>query len=122
MRLEHLLDPRGARASFDSCHRAVAFHEHERRHRFDAEPVCELRLLVDVDACSAQARALLSGEMGEQSLEERPVVREGEVVVRPVGNVSVTFDHRVIYGKRAAEFGLDVIRRLEGGAGATGPA
>jgi pyruvate/2-oxoglutarate dehydrogenase complex dihydrolipoamide acyltransferase (E2) component len=34
----------------------------------------------------------------------------------------VTFDHRVIYGKRAAEFGLDVIRRLEGGAGATGPA
>jgi pyruvate/2-oxoglutarate dehydrogenase complex dihydrolipoamide acyltransferase (E2) component len=30
-----------------------------------------------------------------------------------MGNISVTFDHRVIYGKRAAEFGLAVIRRLE---------
>jgi pyruvate/2-oxoglutarate dehydrogenase complex dihydrolipoamide acyltransferase (E2) component len=30
-----------------------------------------------------------------------------------MGNVSVTFDHRVIDGKRAAEFGLAVIARLE---------
>jgi pyruvate dehydrogenase E2 component (dihydrolipoamide acetyltransferase) len=44
---------------------------------------------------------------------ERPVVRDGEIVVRPVGYVSVTFDHRVIDGARAAEFGLAVIRRLE---------
>jgi pyruvate/2-oxoglutarate dehydrogenase complex dihydrolipoamide acyltransferase (E2) component len=44
---------------------------------------------------------------------ERPVVRDGEVVARPVGYVSVTFDHRVIDGARAAEFGLAVIRRLE---------
>jgi pyruvate dehydrogenase E2 component (dihydrolipoamide acetyltransferase) len=43
----------------------------------------------------------------------RPVVRDGEVVVRRMGNVSVTFDHRVIDGKRAAEFGLAVIARLE---------
>jgi pyruvate dehydrogenase E2 component (dihydrolipoamide acetyltransferase) len=46
---------------------------------------------------------------------ERPVVRDGEVVSRPVGYVSVTFDHRVIDGARAAEFGLAVIRRLESG-------
>ena len=45
---------------------------------------------------------------------ERPVVRDGEVVARPVGFVSVTFDHRVIDGARAAEFGLAVIRRLGG--------
>ncbi|MDX6424327.1 MAG: hypothetical protein QOI67_1798, partial [Gaiellaceae bacterium] len=32
---------------------------------------------------------------------------------RPIGHVSVTFDHRVLDGKRAAEFGLDVISRLE---------
>jgi pyruvate/2-oxoglutarate dehydrogenase complex dihydrolipoamide acyltransferase (E2) component len=44
---------------------------------------------------------------------ERPVVRGGEVTVRPIGYVSVTFDHRVIDGARAAEFGLAVIRRLE---------
>jgi pyruvate dehydrogenase E2 component (dihydrolipoyllysine-residue acetyltransferase) len=44
---------------------------------------------------------------------ERPVVRDGEVVARPMGYVSVTFDHRVVDGARAAEFGLSVIRRLE---------
>jgi len=47
---------------------------------------------------------------------ERPVVRDGEVVARPTGYVSVTFDHRVIDGARAAEFGLAVIRRLEAAA------
>jgi pyruvate/2-oxoglutarate dehydrogenase complex dihydrolipoamide acyltransferase (E2) component len=30
-----------------------------------------------------------------------------------MGNVSVTFDHRVIHGKRAADFGLAVIGRLQ---------
>jgi pyruvate dehydrogenase E2 component (dihydrolipoamide acetyltransferase) len=44
---------------------------------------------------------------------ERPVVRDGNVVVRPVGTIAVTFDHRVVDGARAAEFGLAVIRRLE---------
>jgi pyruvate dehydrogenase E2 component (dihydrolipoamide acetyltransferase) len=46
---------------------------------------------------------------------ERPVVRDGEIVARPTGYVSVTFDHRVVDGARAAEFGLAVIRRLEHG-------
>ena len=46
-------------------------------------------------------------------IAERPVVRDGQVVVAPVGYVSVTFDHRVVDGARAAEFGLAVIRRLE---------
>ena len=44
----------------------------------------------------------------------RPVVRDGEVVVRRTGTIAVSFDHRVVDGARAAEFGLDVIRRLEG--------
>jgi len=44
---------------------------------------------------------------------DRPVVRDGQVVVRPVGYVSVTFDHRVVDGARAAAFGLSVIARLE---------
>jgi pyruvate/2-oxoglutarate dehydrogenase complex dihydrolipoamide acyltransferase (E2) component len=43
----------------------------------------------------------------------RPVVRGGEIVVRQIGAVGVTFDHRVVDGARAAEFGLAVIRRLE---------
>jgi pyruvate dehydrogenase E2 component (dihydrolipoamide acetyltransferase) len=51
--------------------------------------------------------------LGLHRIGERPVVRDGEVVVRSIGNVSVTFDHRVVDGARAAAFTLDVIRRLE---------
>jgi pyruvate/2-oxoglutarate dehydrogenase complex dihydrolipoamide acyltransferase (E2) component len=45
----------------------------------------------------------------------RPVVREGEIVVRRAGTIAVTFDHRVVDGARAAEFGLAVIGRLQSG-------
>jgi pyruvate dehydrogenase E2 component (dihydrolipoamide acetyltransferase) len=47
-------------------------------------------------------------------IAERPVVRDGALAVAPTGYVSLTFDHRVVDGARAAEFGLAVIRRLEG--------
>jgi pyruvate/2-oxoglutarate dehydrogenase complex dihydrolipoamide acyltransferase (E2) component len=43
----------------------------------------------------------------------RPVVRDDEVVVRPMGTICVTFDHRLVDGARAAEFGLAVIAGLE---------
>jgi pyruvate/2-oxoglutarate dehydrogenase complex dihydrolipoamide acyltransferase (E2) component len=49
-------------------------------------------------------------------IAERPVVRDGQVTTAPIGHVSVTFDHRVVDGSRAAQFGLDVIRRLETGS------
>lgn len=52
------------------------------------------------------------GILGLHRIGPRPVVRDGEVVVREIGNVSVTFDHRVVDGARAAAFTLDVIRRL----------
>jgi pyruvate dehydrogenase E2 component (dihydrolipoamide acetyltransferase) len=51
--------------------------------------------------------------LGVYRIDDRPVVRDGEVVVRRMGNVSVTFDHRVIDGRRAADFGLAVIGRLQ---------
>jgi pyruvate/2-oxoglutarate dehydrogenase complex dihydrolipoamide acyltransferase (E2) component len=44
---------------------------------------------------------------------ERPVVRDGEIQARPVGTIAITFDHRVVDGARAAEFGLAVIERLQ---------
>ncbi|MGH2935265.1 MAG: dihydrolipoamide acetyltransferase family protein [Gaiellaceae bacterium] len=53
--------------------------------------------------------------LGVHRIDERAVVRDGEVVVRRMGNVSLTFDHRVIDGKRAADFGLAVISRLRDG-------
>jgi pyruvate/2-oxoglutarate dehydrogenase complex dihydrolipoamide acyltransferase (E2) component len=47
-------------------------------------------------------------------IANRPVVRDGEIAAAKVGYVSVTFDHRVVDGARAAEFGLAVIQRLQG--------
>jgi len=44
---------------------------------------------------------------------ERPVVRDGELEARPTGTIAITFDHRVVDGARAAEFGLAVIERLQ---------
>jgi pyruvate/2-oxoglutarate dehydrogenase complex dihydrolipoamide acyltransferase (E2) component len=55
------------------------------------------------------------GILGLHRIGPRPVVRDGEIVIRRIGNVSVTFDHRVVDGARAAAFTLDVIARLESG-------
>ena len=44
---------------------------------------------------------------------ERPVVRDGELEARSTGTIAITFDHRVVDGARAAEFGLAVIERLQ---------
>ena len=55
------------------------------------------------------------GILGIHRIAPRPVVVDGEIVVRHIGNVSVTFDHRVVDGARAAAFTLSVIARLESG-------
>lgn len=56
------------------------------------------------------------GILGIHRIGPRPVVVEGDVVVRPMGNVSITFDHRVVDGARAGAFCLDVIARLQQGS------
>ncbi len=53
------------------------------------------------------------GILGVHRIGPRAVVHDGEVVVRPMGNISVTFDHRVVDGARAAAFTLAVIARLQ---------
>ena len=50
--------------------------------------------------------------LGIHRIAPRPAVVDGELAVRQLGNVSVTFDHRVVDGARAAAFTLDLIRRL----------
>ncbi len=52
-------------------------------------------------------------------IAERPVVRDGDVVICPIGNVAITFDHRVVDGARAGEFGLSVIAHLQTAGGAS---
>ncbi|HET6602130.1 MAG TPA: 2-oxo acid dehydrogenase subunit E2, partial [Gaiella sp.] len=54
--------------------------------------------------------------LGLHRIADRAVVRDGQVVVRKAGNVSVSFDHRVVDGARAAGFCLDVIEQLQSGA------
>jgi pyruvate/2-oxoglutarate dehydrogenase complex dihydrolipoamide acyltransferase (E2) component len=51
--------------------------------------------------------------LGLHRIAPRPAVRDGEIVVREIGWLSCTFDHRVVDGARASEFLLAVIRRLE---------
>lgn len=43
----------------------------------------------------------------------RPVVRDGEIVVRRMGMLALTVDHRVVDGARAGAFALAVIDRLQ---------
>jgi len=51
--------------------------------------------------------------LGVHRVEPRAVVRGGQVVARPVGNLSLTFDHRVVDGVVAARFTTRVIEALQ---------
>jgi 2-oxoisovalerate dehydrogenase E2 component (dihydrolipoyl transacylase) len=48
--------------------------------------------------------------IGPNAIVERPVVRDGQIVVRRMMNLSSSFDHRVVDGYDAAEF----VQRLKG--------
>jgi len=51
--------------------------------------------------------------LGLGKIADRPVARNGQVVVRRMLPLSLTFDHRVIHGAEAARFLNSVIQRLE---------
>lgn len=53
------------------------------------------------------------GILGIGKIEDRAVVRSGEIVIRKILPLSLTFDHRVIYGAEAARFMNAVIEYLE---------
>lgn len=55
--------------------------------------------------------------MGVGRIQDRPVVREGKVVVRPVLPVAITFDHRVIDGEQGMLFAQTVRELVEGPEG-----
>ncbi len=52
---------------------------------------------------------------GIGEIEQRAVVRDGKIVVRPMMTLTLNFDHRMIDGGPAARFVNDVKRLLEGG-------
>ena len=51
--------------------------------------------------------------LGIHKISKRPVVRDGEIVIRETMNLSLSLDHRVVDGLVAAQFLHHVIRLLE---------
>ena len=54
-----------------------------------------------------------SAILGMHKTQDRPVVVDGEIVVRPVMNLAVTYDHRIIDGREAVQFLVAVKDALE---------
>ena len=54
-----------------------------------------------------------SGILGMHKTEERPVVVDGEVVVRPMMYVALSYDHRIIDGREAVQFLVCVKEAIE---------
>jgi 2-oxoglutarate dehydrogenase E2 component (dihydrolipoamide succinyltransferase) len=52
-----------------------------------------------------------SGVLGMHTIQERPVVRDGEIVIRSMMYVALTYDHRVIDGREAVTF-LNRVREI----------
>ncbi|MCO5168911.1 MAG: 2-oxoglutarate dehydrogenase complex dihydrolipoyllysine-residue succinyltransferase [Planctomycetes bacterium] len=44
------------------------------------------------------------GILGMHAIQERPVARDGQVVIRPMMNVALTYDHRIIDGRESVSF------------------
>jgi pyruvate dehydrogenase E2 component (dihydrolipoamide acetyltransferase) len=53
------------------------------------------------------------GILGVHRIKERPVVRDGEIVVGEVMLLSLSLDHRIVDGHVGAAFAYDVIETLE---------
>jgi 2-oxoglutarate dehydrogenase E2 component (dihydrolipoamide succinyltransferase) len=54
-----------------------------------------------------------SGILGMHRIEERPVVRGGEIVARPMMYLALSYDHRIVDGKEAVTFLVRVKEALE---------
>ena len=54
-----------------------------------------------------------SGILGMHSIQERPVVRNGEIVARPMMYLALSYDHRVVDGKEAVTFLVKIKEAIE---------
>ncbi len=54
-----------------------------------------------------------SGILGMHRIEERPVVKNGQIVARPMMYLALSYDHRVVDGKEAVTFLVRVKECLE---------
>ena len=54
-----------------------------------------------------------SGILGMHKIQERPVVVDGQIVVRPMMYLALSYDHRIVDGKEAVTFLVRVKESLE---------
>ncbi len=54
-----------------------------------------------------------SGILGLHGIQERPVAREGQVVIRPMMYVALSYDHRIVDGREAVTFLKTIVECVE---------
>jgi 2-oxoglutarate dehydrogenase E2 component (dihydrolipoamide succinyltransferase) len=54
-----------------------------------------------------------SAILGMHKIQDRPVAIDGQVVVRPMMYIALTYDHRIIDGREAVQFLVTVKQCLE---------
>ena len=54
-----------------------------------------------------------SGILGMHAIQERPVVREGEIVIRSMMNLALSYDHRIVDGREAVSFLITLKKAIE---------
>ncbi len=54
-----------------------------------------------------------TGILGMHKIQERPVAENGQVVIRPMMYVALSYDHRLIDGKDSVQFLVSVKELLE---------
>jgi 2-oxoglutarate dehydrogenase E2 component (dihydrolipoamide succinyltransferase) len=54
-----------------------------------------------------------SAILGMHKIQDRPVVVDGQIVIRPMMYLALTYDHRIIDGKEAVQFLVSIKESLE---------
>ncbi|VEG91362.1 2-oxoglutarate dehydrogenase complex dihydrolipoyllysine-residue succinyltransferase [Legionella spiritensis] len=54
-----------------------------------------------------------TGILGMHKIEDRPIVEKGQIVIRPMMYVALSYDHRLIDGKESVQFLVSVKELLE---------
>ena len=69
--------------------------------------------MFDIDGITPILRPPETGILGFCRIKEKPAVYKGEIAIRDMMTLCLTFDHRVVDGAPASEFLQTVARYLE---------
>ncbi|HVG59988.1 MAG TPA: 2-oxo acid dehydrogenase subunit E2, partial [Hyalangium sp.] len=54
-----------------------------------------------------------TGILGMHNIVDRPVVRDGQIVIRPIMYLALSYDHRLVDGREAVQFLVRVKECIE---------